>query len=341
MAKKIQVSDDSGVNWYTLPGSEGELTREAGQIEDTIFGQTFTSNDRGLITWSVTANAVYKGYVGYKASLKKQGSSTAFTGEAATLVSGKRYKIADATKNMWNRAVAISVFDGVTNVTAQVEAINYLFGEIVFKASYTVLDAITITGAYFPLTSLAKANSYTLTQTAAEIPTGYFDLVQSNGGYMTHDPGLRVVGLELTGIFDAAAAVSAALLTGTELIVEINPDGAGKSRARGFFRATNAGQSGDVGALEEETFSLSLNVPEGVEFPFAWAHTVDTPIPTAVRKLLNAWSNETKLDVRYLSDGITGQEGTAIVTDVSLEGSMDAMNVFSVTLLGDGVLTVV
>ena len=340
-AKIIEVSDDDGVTWFALPGSEGEFTREGSQVDDTIFGQTFRSNDRGLITWAINANAVYKGYVGYKASLKKQGTATAFTGAAMTLVSGKRYKITDAAKNLWNRAVAVTVYDGVTNVTAQVQAINYLFGEVLFKSSYTVVGSVTVDGSYFPLAVLGKANNYSLTQTADAIETGYFDQVQTNGGYQTHDPGLRTVSLELTGIFDPASNISAALLAGSEIVAEINPDGASKSRARGFFKVITSGQSGEVGALEEETFTLSLNVPEGAEIPFKWDHASDSPLPVAVRKMLDAWIAETKLDVRYRGDGVNGYKGNVVVTDMSLEGGMDSMNMFSVALTGDGGLTAV
>ena len=48
-AKKIRISDDAAVTWNELPGSEGSFTNEAEQIDDTILGQTFQSNEVGLV----------------------------------------------------------------------------------------------------------------------------------------------------------------------------------------------------------------------------------------------------------------------------------------------------
>ena len=52
-AKRVRLSDDSGSNWYTLPGSTGEFTNEGQVIDDTVFGQLYQSGFPGLINyWS-------------------------------------------------------------------------------------------------------------------------------------------------------------------------------------------------------------------------------------------------------------------------------------------------
>lgn len=79
MAKVVQVSDDNGSTWYTLPGNGGEFSKESSSIDDTVFGQDYKSSEVGLIGWTVSAQAFYKGFAGYSADIKKAGSNTAFT----------------------------------------------------------------------------------------------------------------------------------------------------------------------------------------------------------------------------------------------------------------------
>ena len=89
MAKVINMSDDAGVTQYPLPGSEGAFNNEAEQIDDTILGQTYQSNEVGLIGWGVSSNGIFKGFAGYLAELSVPGTPTVMTAESTTLVSGK------------------------------------------------------------------------------------------------------------------------------------------------------------------------------------------------------------------------------------------------------------
>lgn len=345
-AKTIQVSDDNGSNWHTLPGSGGGFSVESEQVNDTILGATFESNFPGILQWQIESNAIWKGFAGYLAEIKQIGSSTAMTGEAMSLVSGKTYKTTNTAKNVWNRAGTFVVYDGVTDVTAQVLNIDYLFGRVTFKPSYTVLGSVTVDGAYFPMSQLGKGNSFTLTMSAEAIKTTDFATAQANGGYHTNQSGLRTVSLELGGIFDATVNSKDDLVGRVELIVEIDPVGDGLSVARGFFRLVNTGQSGDVGALEDETLNLSLSVPVSgnftIESVFKWIHASGTTIPTAVQKIIEAWQDETTIDVRYLPTGATGASpldgvaGDAIMTDISLSGALTDMNRFEATFMGTG-----
>src|SRR4051812_20295592 len=102
MAKRIQISSDNGTNKYTFPGSKGEITKETGDIKDTILGQDYESSQPGLIGWSVTTDGLYKGFAGYVAKIMKSGTPTSMTAEAMTLVTGKTFKITAPTKNTWN-----------------------------------------------------------------------------------------------------------------------------------------------------------------------------------------------------------------------------------------------
>jgi hypothetical protein len=260
--------------------------------------------------------------------------------EPMTLVSGLRWKITNATREIWDRSVTFTVFDNAVDVTASVASFDYLFGEIVFVTGYVATTPITITGAFFPTTNLGKANAFTMTQTADTIETSDFATVQGNGGYRTFLQGLKTVGIDVTSFYDVTAGFRAALIARDELIVELDPAGTGESVARGFFRIGTENQSGDVGALEEESVSLTLNVPLGAEIPFGWEHTATT-LSTAVQIVLDAWLTGDIIDVRYLYDGTNGVTGDCIITDMTLAGGIDNMNEFTITFQGtDGVSSV-
>ncbi len=231
--------------------------------------------------------------------------------------------------------------------TANVVDFNYLYGQVTFDSSYTVTGPVTVTGKYFPTTTFANAQSFTLTQTMSPIDNTTFAKAQSNGGYNEFEAGLRTVQLELSGVFDAATGMTAALAARNELIIEVDPPGDGTSIARGFFRILSKGQQGDVGALEEESVTAVLNVPDSdlISEVFVWRHGGSTTIPTALRKILDAWENETSLLARYLPTGVTGAspldgiQGTVWLSDVSLSSGLSEMNKFNASLQGSGTVT--
>lgn len=344
MAKRIQVSSDD-TTYYTLPGNSGELRNEAGDLTDTIFGQSFESGETGLITGTINSNALYKGFAGYIVSLKKSGVSTLGTAMATAQVGAtKTYQISDLTKQILDASVAVIVLDNATPVTTdKIESIDYMFGKVTFAASYTVIGPVTITANYLPMTEIAGSKSFTLTQTAATIDDTDIPTAKANGGFRTFDPGLRTVSLELGGIYKLSNGFRAALTSRDPIYVEINPDAAGLSTCRGIFKYMSQGQSGDVGALEEETISLKLAVPETdlLLTPFAWSHASASKLSPAVQAILNAWQNETMIYVKYLPDGATGLKAEAVMTDVSLAGGLDAMNEFTANFQLSGAATVI
>ena len=344
MAKLVQLSDDAEVSWETLPGGSGEFSLDTGAIDDTVFGQTFQSNQPGLIGWNVNANGLYKGFAGYVATVKKQGTSTAMTAEACTLEAGKIYQIDATTKRIFDRTAAFVFKDGAVDKNAEIEWVDPLFGRFKFLDSYTVTGAVTVDGFFFPTVALGRARSFTLTQTAEAVDDTDFAIAQANSGHRTFIPGLRQAGLDLSSIYDIASGFRAALIARDELVVEINPDGNDKSFMRGFFKFSTEGQSGDVGALEEESINLVLNVPlpaalgiNNILRPVGWFHAATTTLSEAIQIALTAWETETEIDVQYLYDGVNGVKGACIVTDVTLSGGLEVMNDFACNVQGVGV----
>lgn len=343
MAKRIQISDDNGSTWHTFPGNSGELTRETGDINDTILGQNFQSSQPGLIAWNVNTNGVYKGFAGYVAKLLKSGVSTSFTGEATTQVgSSKTWKINSATKNVWDRTVTVVATDtGGAISAANIESVDYLHGRITFISSFTPSGAVTFAGSYLPMTQIGGGNSFDLTQTTQANDTSTFDVVQANGGYKVYEAGLQRCGLSLKGIYKTANDFDALLASRAEVVIEINPDGSKKSVGRGWFKPGTYSQSGDVGDVEEDTLEFVLSVPDqaNITVPFSWLIDATSTLSTSLQKALVAWAAGTLTDVRYLHDGTNGWKGDAIVTDISLSSGLEAMNDFQVKFQGCGALT--
>lgn len=352
MAKVIRLSDDGGSIWHNLPGSQGAFTSEADAVDDTILGQTYGSTDIGLVGWKVSSDGIFKGFSGYLAEIKKIGTPVSFTAEAMTLVSGKTYQIDDATKEIWDRSEAtMDILDSGGSIAAvDILNIDYLFGRVTFVASFTPSGAVTATGEYFPTAAIGKANTYSMTMTAESIDETDFTTAQGNSGTKIFQPGLRSVAIELGGIFDSDENAKQDLRDRTEVIIEVDPAGDGSSIARGFFKLATTGQSGAVGALEEETLNFALTVPDEttnpiIEYPFSWQHTAST-LSTAIQIALTSWLTELNTyDVQYLPSGQEGEspldgiEGNFIVTDISLSGGLSNMNVFTIELMGTGAFT--
>lgn len=348
MAKTISVSDDDVV-WHVLPGSSGDLNFEAGSAEDTTFGASFSSAQPTIVNWNASANAYYKGLAGYVATFKKSGTSTAMVAEPTTLVSGKTYEITAATKRVLDRTVAIVVDDTGTPVAeSNIESIDHLYGRVTFVAGYTPTGAITFDANYLPLVSVGTAREFSLTMNAESVDTTDFATAQANGGYSTFAPGLKTVSIDASGFYALANGFKDMVTARAELIIEINPDGAAKSIAKGYFRAITTGQSGDVGGNEDQSITFELSVPQSssvttanVVTPFKWLHDATTTLSTAVQKVITAWQNGTTIYVKYLDNGTNGYKGTAVITDTSLAGSVEGINEFSMSFQGSGVPVVV
>lgn len=338
-AKELRVSDDDGSTWHILPGNTADINFEGNQLDDTIFGAAYSSSETGLINWSVSGNALYRGFAGYRSKILRSGESTAMTDESLSQVdSSQTYEVGDASRSVWNWNVDLTVDDNGYPVSdSDIEEIDYLFGRVTFVSGYTVSGPVTVTGEYFPTSEYGRANSFSLTQSADTTDTTSFEVAQANGGFNTFRPTLLTADLELTAFYRTDNEFFADLKARDEFVVEIDLDGSGETKARGVYKVGTTSQSGDVGGDEEQTLNLTLAVPEGVT-PFSWKYTDTSSIPEGLKIVQTALVDRTEIMVQYLpeGEGNKGYEGDVIVTDASISSGVDAMVEADVTLQGTG-----
>jgi hypothetical protein len=342
--KRIRVAPAATTNWATLPGNTGDFTEDATMLDDTLFGHEYKSEQPDLISWKVTSNALYKGYAGYQTVIKQTGAATLMTAEPMTVMAGSplSYEITDATKQLLDVTSIFIVYDNAVDHTTDVETIDYMFGVVNFKSSYTPVGPITITGKYLASSQICAMNKYTLQQQCTMVDNTDLCIAQSNGGYKQYVPGIKTVMLDLNGFYRASSNFHAILAARQTVMIEINPDGLGLSRARGFFIPKMHKEMGKVGGIEDESIQFALHVPDNALLydPFGWRHATGTTMNAGIRTLLDAWQFSKGVEVRYEELPPIGKQGSAVVTDISLSGGLGALNDFTVHLEGSGGITI-
>lgn len=340
MSKRIRLSSDN-ITYYTLPTPEGDLNRTINTVDASTLGQTFADEFPTIIDWEMSSQGLVKGAAAYCGRILKSGISTAIVGAPLTLVSGQEYQITAAANQILDYQVTPVIYDDGVDVTSQVQTFNYLVGKIVFLGTYTVVGAITADVNYLPTATFGKTLSFSLTQSVNVVDDSSYQEVCSNGGFRVNKQGIRTVALSFDGIYDAANDFNTLINSRDTFIVELDPQGDGKSVARGYFRVTDLNQGGAVGDNESESVEFSLSVPSPDFIPFTWQHAIDSTLDPAVRIALDAFESESDVFVQYLPDGTTGSDGkggSTVVTDVTLESSIEDINRFSLAFTGDGAL---
>lgn len=348
--KRIKVSTDDAT-YNTLPGNQGDFKVTLSEVVDTVFGQSYESQSPNLGQWEVTANSIFKGIAGYNILIKQGGTPVTMTAEATTHGSGQIYQITNAAHRVTSLADALTILDNAADHTADVESYDYLSGTITFASAYTVTGPVTVTGKYVPLAVIAKAKSFTLTQTQTAIDQTGYDDAQADGGFRIFAGGLKTIQLQLGNIFKATNAWQAATVARALVYIECDLDATnpGANVFRGFFKIGTRDQSGNQGAVEDEAITLMLYVPDGaiIALPFAWYIASGSKMNPAIQASINAFVNQTLLYVEYLPSGtlgntpLDGQKGQAIVVEATLANSIDGLNTFTFHYQGSGALTAV
>lgn len=339
-AKLVQVADLSETAWYTAPGDSADLEESKDSEEDTIFGQAWTSQQPTLNSWTLSTNARYRGFAGYKSAVRRSGTPTAFTGVPLSQEDGQTYIVDSISDTPWDWNSDIVIEDNATTVDdADIVEIDPLFGRVVFADDYTVTGPVTASGDRFPLSTFGKANTFDLTQNADTTETTSFEEAATNGGWMTMRPTLRSAELSLTAFYREDTDFTTPLRDNEQFVIELDPAGNGESLARGIFRVSSESNSGDVGGDEETSVDFVLSVPNGFR-PFSWYHESTTNIPDALKLLLDSWTQGDNVKARYLPLGQDneGRKGEGVITDISMSSDVNGLVEFDVSLEGSGKL---
>lgn len=342
-AKVVRVRKaGSGDSFALIPGNTADFSVELGSADDTIFGASYTSTQTTLGSWEISSNALYRGFAGYNSVIKKTASPTPISNKPMSVEDGNTYIINDISLTPWDWNEDIIVSDDEGPISSdEIKAIDPLFGRVTFVDGFTPDGNVTVDAVVLGLVPFGKAMSFDLSQTCDTTETTSFEVAQANGGYSTHRPTLREVSLSLSAFYRSDAEFLALLDSREKFVVEINPDGEGKSIARGVFRIQNESNSGDVGGDEETSVEFVLAVPEGF-VPFSWYHDSTTTMPVGLRRILDAYVNQDNLDVEYLPEGVgnLGKGGEVVLTDASISSSVDGIVEASFSAMGTGVFTV-
>lgn len=340
-AKLIQVSLDD-VTYSTLPGSSGEIAIESSDNDNTIYGGVFSSSIPGVKDFTLSGNAWLRQTPGFNATVKRAGTTTAFTAETMSVEDGLTYIIDDFTKSLWDYNVGIVVNDNSVPVNAaDIDSIDYMFGRVTFVTGYTATGPITVDGSYFPVSSFGCANDVSLTQNAEATLSSCFEITQAENGFNTYDSGLKTVSIELSGFYRTTNDFFTTIATNETVVIEIDWEGDGQTMSRGVFKLQSTSQSGDVGQQEEYSATFNLFVPEDV-LPFSWYFGATSQASQGFQNIINAWITRQNLYFRYYPKGDTtgedGYTGQVVVTDASISTSVDAIGELSLSGQGDGEL---
>ena len=206
------------------------------------------------------------GQAAYNTVIKKSGTSTSFTDEAMSNVSGNTFKINDVNKQIWDRTVVPTFEEDAVPISASdVLSIDYLFGEVTFATSKS--GAITVSGNYIPTSDVIGANSYTLNCSSNLLDESNFKDAQSNNGFRNRCYGMHDVVLSLSRFFDLTKTYVTPWLDRTIVLIEIQP-GNGNEVIRGWYKIETDVISGDVSALESEAISFQLD--GDINSAFSW-----------------------------------------------------------------------
>lgn len=340
-AKLVQVRRIGDSTWLTIPGNSADLNITKNSIDDSVFGSVFVSNFPTLKEWTASSSAMFKGFAGYKASIKRAGTPTAVTTVALDEEVNGGFYTSNRAQSLWDRSAVVTIYDDATPVPeADIAYIDYLQGGVVFASGATITGPITADFSYLGTAPVCFFTSFDLGQTlSAENVTDYCE-ANDNGGWAVYAPQQLEVDLSLDGFYSDSSDSFADIVADDEILIELDLVGDGSVVARGYFRASDLSESGDVGATETTSQSFVLAVPEGVVRPFSYYIAEDSALPAAVQVLLEAWEDREAVEFLYKPDGTeVVSQGEAWVSDASLSNSVEDMSQFSFSFQGNGALT--
>ena len=189
---------------------------------------------------------------GYNATVKLTGTSTAFTGQAAS-GSGTTWQISDTAKQILDPAVTPSWYDNAAPISAgDISSVDYLTGTVVFTGSKT--GPITADGSYLPLLAFAEARAVNPSLSADELDVSVFGTQwrARSQGLKSMETSLESFTLLQTDMDPGGGTrtLEGLFTNGTQVVLEVDPSGVGAGyRIRSFGLLLSADGASAVDGL--------------------------------------------------------------------------------------------
>jgi hypothetical protein len=162
------------------------------------------------------------GIAGRRALVKIVGAPVVFTNEATTDAGDhQNYQITAAVKRVWDQATALVVKVG-GSVTAEVYTFNRLTGTVRFATINAGRAAVTLSGAYLPLTSAIGATNFSYSLSKQAIDDTDFDAAYI--GFKTCQHGALDVEGSIGRRFTIDTTFRDALLAGAPVVIQFFSD---------------------------------------------------------------------------------------------------------------------
>ena len=333
--KKIKISTDN-VTFYDVPADSPTLNVAATLQENTDLSNTvgFKSRVQGLKDFNLSAGGNFKPDLTYQFNIKRGGTPTAFSGEVFSNTVGDTWKIDDISKDVWDRTVTPDFFDNAVPVLdADILSIDYLTGEVTFTA--TKVGPITADGTFIPTTVGDCVNTATL-DFSIELEEDT-NVKTVDDGWKTRQSKLKDVSISLSAFNDLTKSLFNSIVANETILVEITLGNTDQQVIRGWFLIESDNETGSVGDLETEDFTLQLD--GSLNSSFSWAYPV-SGFNTALKILTDHYFNGGDLFVQSIPENIiaNGKQGAVLMESLSLSLDLNGKMTFSTTLQGNGAL---
>lgn len=162
--------------------------------------------------------------------IKIAGNSLSATSEAMEVVSGKRYKLTDRSKVIWDREVVPTFYDdGTPVIVTNILSILYLTGQVIFVSTYTPTGVITADFSYKPSSIItwlkdAELNESVDLEDKTNFCTTYEDIINTLTPSRRKLTNLAMAEGSLNGFYDNIDNLFDVLKSGENLIIEFQPD---------------------------------------------------------------------------------------------------------------------
>lgn len=193
--------------------------------------------------------------------INQVGTSTGFTDEPMSVVSGLVYEITDATKNLFDRDVVPVISWGGTPVAgSSVASIDYLTGRVTFASTPT--GAVTITGSYMPKVEVLGIETFNVTINKGLADSTDIKFARENAGFQTRQDLLIDSTISAEGFWVINNNFIDGLLSldSPPVVVDITVDNnIASDFIRGWYILPTSGLNVSIDGLIKETVELQLH----------------------------------------------------------------------------------